>query len=327
MCKNIFAFHLMLVLLCLTHTANALEDFRKPSAAGTFYPAEPEVLKTKVGELIRDAKTPPDTGRMIACIMPDSAYGFSGAVAAHAVKNIQEGDYESVIVLGTSHFVKFENCTVPAVRSFMTPMGFLPLDGEAIGKLNYSPMFWTKAIRYSGTGHHTPIHEKEYSIEVVLPFLQARLGSFKLVPILVGDLSNPAQGLNIEPFNAAAEELQKIVSDKTLIVVSSNLTHYGKEYNYTPFRDDVSKNIDTIDKMALDIISKLDAPEFINYLKKTKNPIPGYGAILLLMRTLPPGTTARVVAQDRSANIANQSGSDSSVTFAAVQFFAPPKAE
>lgn len=315
--------YLAALLCCIS--AAGLEDFRKPVGGGTYYPTEPEVLKSKVESLIAEAKTPPDTGRMLACLMPDAAYGYSGAVAAHAVKNIKPDDYDRVIVLGSSHFVTIENCTTPAVRSFMTPMGFVPLDGEIIGKLNYSPMFWTKAIRYSGIANHTPLHEKEYSIEVVLPFLQAQLNAFKLIPILVGDLNSQGHGVNLETVSAAAEELQKIVNERTLIVTSTNLTHYGNEFNYTPFRDNIEENIKNLDSAALDLITKLDAAGFVNYLKKTRNPIPGHSAILLMLQTLPPGCTARVVAQDWSSNMLKIPGSDSNVSYAAIQFFAPDK--
>lgn len=313
----------LLGLLLIMPAVQGLEDFRKPVAAGTFYPADPETLKNKVESLITQASTPPDTGRMIACLMPNAAYGFSGSVAAHAVKNIQPGDYETIVVLGTSHYVTFENCTVPAVRSFMTPMGFVPLDEEKLDKLNYSPLFWTKAIRYTGSGHHTPIHEKEYSVEVVLPFLQSRLGIFKLVPVLVGQLNNQSQGINYETIESVSEALRKIIDDKTLIVASSNLTHYGQEYNYAPFRENIEQHRKELDDTALDLISKVDTKGFIDYLKKTKNPIPGYNAILLMMQSLPPGTTGRLVSQDRSSNMLKAGNSDSSVTYAAIQFFAP----
>lgn len=60
-------------------------------------------------------------------------------------------------------------------------------------------------------------HRDEHSLEVHLPFLQEVLGQFELIPIVVGD--------------ASADEVSEVLEmvwdgDSTLIVISSDLSHY-----------------------------------------------------------------------------------------------------
>jgi AmmeMemoRadiSam system protein B len=60
-------------------------------------------------------------------------------------------------------------------------------------------------------------HAQEHSLEVHLPFLQTVLGDFQLVPLAVGD-ADPEE---------VAEVLERLWGgEETLIVVSSDLSHY-----------------------------------------------------------------------------------------------------
>jgi hypothetical protein len=60
-------------------------------------------------------------------------------------------------------------------------------------------------------------HTDEHCLEVQLPFLQAVLGTFRLLPLLVGE--------------ATAAEVAEVLDtvwggDETLVVISSDLSHY-----------------------------------------------------------------------------------------------------
>ena len=68
----------------------------------------------------------------------------------------------------------------------------------------------------------------EHSVEVELPFLQAALGHFCLVPILVGDT-------DAELERAFAARLAKLADGRTLFVFSSDFSHYGPRFDYRPF--------------------------------------------------------------------------------------------
>jgi len=59
-------------------------------------------------------------------------------------------------------------------------------------------------------------HERDHAIEVELPFLQAIFGSLPIVPLLFG----------ITSARAVAAAIAEVWTDTTLLVVSSDLSHY-----------------------------------------------------------------------------------------------------
>jgi AmmeMemoRadiSam system protein B len=111
------------------------------------------------------------------------------------------------VVIGPAHFVPFHGIAVPGADAFRTPLGDVPLDRESLQTILDLPQ---------ARSTDRP-HEPEHAIEVELPFLQAVLGDFALVPLLVGDATG----------SAVAEILSWLWGDAaTLIVISSDLSHY-----------------------------------------------------------------------------------------------------
>ena len=110
------------------------------------------------------------------------------------------------MIIGPSHFFSFSGLAAPDVRAFATPLGDMPLDAGAIETIASMP----QAVITDEP------HEPEHAIEVELPFLQVVLGAVPIVPLLVG--------------RATAEEvagvLDRLWDEPTLVVVSSDLSHY-----------------------------------------------------------------------------------------------------
>jgi AmmeMemoRadiSam system protein B len=96
---------------------------------------------------------------------------------------------------------------IPGVEAFTSPLGTIALDREALAQLRRLPF-----VEVSDRAHAL-----EHSLEVHLPFLQSVLGSFDLVPIVVGDASPEEVAQLFETLWGGPE---------TLIVVSSDLSHY-----------------------------------------------------------------------------------------------------
>ena len=173
--------------------------------AGTFYPADPGRLARTVDDLIDAAPkigAPPPK----AVVLPHAGYRFSGAAAASAAASLIPGP-SRVIILGPSHRHAFKGIALPAADALQTPLGTIPLDAETTGQL----------LQHPDVNIVPEAFAAEHSIEVELPFLQRRLGDFRVVPLVVGDI--------------ARTRLTEIVDtvwggDETLIVVSTDLTHF-----------------------------------------------------------------------------------------------------
>jgi len=187
---------------------------RHPAVAGTFYPADPGVLRRLVRGYLEAAGAEPHRSEHAdrfpkAIIVPHAGYLYSGAVAASAYVRLRPGRdrIRRVVLLGPAHYHPFGGLALPAAEWFETPLGRVPLEAEAARDLARFPQ-----VRVSREAH-----APEHSLEVHVPFLQEVLEEFTLVPLVVGDA---------EP-DEVAEVLDRLWGGpETLIVVSTDLSHY-----------------------------------------------------------------------------------------------------
>jgi AmmeMemoRadiSam system protein B/AmmeMemoRadiSam system protein A len=184
---------------------------RSAAVAGAFYPRDPHELAQSVDLLLDDAGRglPAEVHTPKAVIAPHAGYIYSGPVAASIYARLAPaaGRIRRVVLLGPAHRVAVRGLARCGAARYETPLGTIPVDLEAEAKLADLPQVVTSP----------DAHALEHSLEVHLPFLQRALGSFLLVPLVVGQ--------------ASAEEVSQVLErlwggDETLIVVSSDLSHY-----------------------------------------------------------------------------------------------------
>jgi AmmeMemoRadiSam system protein B/AmmeMemoRadiSam system protein A len=181
---------------------------RPAAVAGQFYPAAPDVLERTVLELLqserRDRAPLPKV-----LVVPHAGYVYSGSTAARCYASIasEARRITRVVLIGPAHRVVLRGVAIPTVDAFETPLGRVPLDRASLARLANSP--------HVVASDHA--HAAEHSLEVQLPFLQCVLDRFWVVPMVVGDASP----------ESVAELLETVWGgDETLIVVSSDLSHY-----------------------------------------------------------------------------------------------------
>jgi AmmeMemoRadiSam system protein B/AmmeMemoRadiSam system protein A len=184
---------------------------RPPAVAGLFYPDRRDALDRALDDALVEARpvSPPARRPPKALIVPHAGYVYSGPVAASGYRRLEgvRGRIRRVVLLGPVHRVPVRGLALPGVDAFDTPLGRVPLDADAIAALADLPQVIVSAAA----------HAREHSLEVQLPFLQRWLGSFALVPLAVGDASA----------GEVAEVLERLWGDDaTLVVISSDLSHY-----------------------------------------------------------------------------------------------------
>jgi len=268
--------------------------------AGQWYPAEQAQLKADLESYF--AKAPEDLPENVrALIVPHAGYQYSGAVAAAAVKSVEGQDFSRVVVLGPSHSLPMENvASVPDATHYATPLGEALLDNEFIAALKQHPEFKT----IPGAD------EREHSVQIQIPLLQRVLEDFKLVPIVVGQLDEDAT-------REMGRILAGLIDDKTLVVVSSDFTHYGPRFRYTPFQDNVLENLKKLDLGAWETIAQKDLEAFCEYCGKTGATICGRHAIGVLLAMLPDDFQPHKIAYDTSANLTGDTANSVSYLSAA----------
>jgi len=180
---------------------------RPAAVANLFYPGDPEVLHNDIQHYLAAVSTVNTTPKAI--IVPHAGYIYSGPVAAHAYAQLRpiSSQITRVVLLGPCHRIPVEGLAVPSVDYFETPLGKIPLDHAAIDEILQLPQVQEFDLT----------HKQEHSLEVQLPFLQETLDHFSLVPVVVGD--------------ASTQSVQQVIDtlwggDETLIVISSDLSHY-----------------------------------------------------------------------------------------------------
>ena len=209
---------------------------RQAVVDGLFYPAAPGALRALVAGYLAGAGDDDDDDAARVhpklLITPHAGYEYCGAVAARAYALLgrrRDTLIRRVVLLGPAHRVAIGGLAAPEADAFETPLGEIPLDLAALAGLDDLP----QVIRSDR------VHEREHSLEVQLPFLQMLLGSFTLVPLVVGD--------------AGAEDVAQVLErlwggDETLIVISSDLSHY------LPY-----EQAQAIDRATVQRILRLDA--------------------------------------------------------------------
>ncbi len=293
--------------------AEAQEDGRavRPACvAGSWYPGDRAALTKLVDELVDKAKPPAVEGKPVAVISPHAGYRFSAPVAAAGYRALRGHAYKRVIVLAFSHrnAGRYQGVDVPKeLTAYETPLGQVPVDRLVCDAL----------AKKAGFESQPGLDRGEHSLELQLPFLQRVVGEFQLVPLHVGRMKD-------EDYFKAAEAILPSIDGETLLVASSDFTHYGANFGYYPFKDDVPKKIRELGESAAAPILKGDFDGFAEHLAETEDTICGRGPILLLLRILSmqAGAQGVLAAFDTSGNMTGDWSS--SVTYQSIVFTRRP---
>lgn len=247
---------------------NSAEDIRKPAVAGLFYPDSPIDLKVTVNDYLKFVREKKEFSEismdssddLFALIAPHAGYLYSGITAAYSYSMIRQKKYDTVVLIGPSHYSHFEGFALSYFKAFETPFGKVPLDLELINK------FYKKGNKIYD--FYNAAHIREHSLEVQLPFLQTVLDDFKIVPILISDQSytNCVRGAKI---------LTDVLSEyegNILTVVSTDLSHYHQE-----------NKAEILDQRFIELTEKMNAKHLSEKLDTGDTEACGGGAVVMML--------------------------------------------
>lgn len=283
-------------------------DVRPAAVAGQFYERMPVALDMQVAALLKAAVRPAVTGQLVAAVVPHAGYVYSGRCAASVYALVSTGAYERIIILSPSHHAAFSGISLPApgLKAYETPLGSVAIDKDVCDALRGR----------DGFGHAPGADTHEHAIEVQLPLLQKTAGSFRLVPLMCGQMTT-AQ------VEAAGKALAPYVGGRTLILASSDFTHYGPNYGFVPFARDVPAQLQGMLSRAADCVTGLDEEGFARHGRETGDTICGAMPIRVLMRALRESGTAVHGQVLSKATSGEMTGSyENSVSYAAIGFLA-----
>lgn len=194
--------------VCTTDCSFA-DAIRQPFYAGSFYSDQSSQLIVQIDSFLGILQSPSEGFPRIV-VVPHAGYAYSGATAARAYSLLAGSAYTRVVLIGVSHKYFFDTIAVDDSAAYRTPLGDIPVDLSFVTALTS----YDNRIRKNSL-----VHKDEHSLEVELPFLQRVLGDFSIVPILLSRDDGSMSEL-------LANVLTKLIDDNTLVVVSTDLSHY-----------------------------------------------------------------------------------------------------
>lgn len=231
---------------------------RKSAFAGKYYSADQKELQKQLNQCFLGDKGPgilpveKENINLKFMIVPHAGLKYSGQCAAWAYNELaQSKKPQTIVIIGSNH-----NSPISALSlsDFESPMGVAKNDIE----------FTKKLSEISKIGIDEGVHMSEHTIEMQIPFITYITPKSKIVPLIVTKESDYKKiALDIKE---VAIELNREI----LIVASSDFSHYGIKFNYTPFVSNPKENMYKLDKYIINEIMS-NKPESFLLAIKDKN--------------------------------------------------------
>ena len=248
--------------------------------AGTWYPGKEREIRA-FAEKWESACAGTASGDVPnVLVLPHAGWAYSGETAWTAVRMVRGAKFRRVVVLAPSHRAWIENRLVaPEADAVSTPLGEIKIDRDWLDRL----------ALVAPVSRNDRIHSAEHSTQIEYPLLQLALGNgFTIVPLIVGSFEPDQMGMCVRA-------LARLMDAETLLVISSDFTHYGDDFSYVPFGkgggEDVRRKVAASDDEAFGLMANGDADGFAAFIKRTGATICGHVPIELALRAFPKGTS------------------------------------
>lgn len=209
-------------------TALANTAIRAPEVAGRFYPRSRDACADLLGRCLAAARPSAGVAPKIL-VAPHAGWVFSGPIAgtAYAALRPRAAGITRVILLGPAHRVPFRGIATTSAEAWATPLGTVTVDWGALNSV----------LAMAGVTVLDAAFAEEHSLEVHAPFVQRAFPGAAIVPLLVGD--------------APAELVSRVVDrlwggPETLILVSSDLSHFHDQATARRLDDETAASIETL---------------------------------------------------------------------------------
>ena len=261
--------------------------------AGSWYPGTEREIRALAekwdGRIGRE--TEPGVEKPNILLLPHAGWAYSGEIAWRAMRLVRAAKFRRVVILAPSHRAWIENRLVaPEADAVSTPLGEIAIDKELLDRL----------ALVAPVARNDRVHAAEHSAQIEYPLLQLALGNgFSVVPLVMGSFGADQMAM-------CARALARLVDASTLLVLSSDFTHYGSDFSYTPYGtgggEDVRATVASVDAEAFSFVERRDADGFAAFVKKTGATICGHVPIELALRAFPEKAEIKRLAYATSSD-------------------------
>lgn len=241
--------------------------------------------------------------------MPHAGWICSGHVAAGVFRALAECAAPEVVVLfGAVHRWPGDRAAVDREGAWMTPLGAVPIATElADGLLANDRLFEDAPAAHAG----------EHSLEVQAPLVRHFFPQAEILPILV-----PANSLAVE-IGRAVGEMLLARSTSAVVVGTSDLTHYGPGYRFTPHgvgEAGLHWAREVNDRRMIDLIASLAEGEIVREAETHLNACGGGAIAATIAATCRLGGSRAVVVEHTTSQLVLRRASADAVGYVGVVF-------
>jgi AmmeMemoRadiSam system protein B len=233
---------------------------RRADFAGAWYPGSKTACIKAIEEFLEAAAPCPGPGEsLVGGIVPHAGWFYSGRIACNVIKCLSAAPTpDTCLIFGRHLHASSENFIMKEGR-WETPLGDLEIDADLAERL---------AADFPFTVETATLYEQDNTVELQLPFLKYFFPEIKIVPI-----GAPPRATSLQMGKRAAE-ISKSTGRETIVLGSTDLTHYGYNYAYTPKgvgKEAVEwvKNVN--DRQVVDLMLEMDGEGVIGLALKSHN--------------------------------------------------------
>jgi MEMO1 family protein len=192
---------------------------RKADFAGSWYPGSASGCEKEINKFLKEKTIPLSLGRSpVGGIVPHAGWFFSGSIACNVIKALDDSPPDVVVIFGM-HLHPNSPCYLMKEGAWDTPFGEILIDVTIAGELAKKfPFIIETADNYS----------LDNTIELQLPFIKYFFKDTKIIPIGVPPIKKSLE------IGISAVKLANHYGVSLKIIGSTDLTHYGLNYGFTP---------------------------------------------------------------------------------------------
>lgn len=195
-------------------------EVRRAEFAGSWYPGRKGDCLEVMEEFERSAfPCSKEKGMAVGGIVPHAGWYYSGRLAFSVFRCLAGTEADTCLIFGR-HLHSRSKSYIMKEGAWATPLGELPVDSELAERLSESFSFTVE-----GPGRF----EADNTIELQLPFIKYFFPDIHILP-----LGLPPTPSSIDAARAAVKEGLSL-GRRMVVIGSTDLTHYGPNYGFTPF--------------------------------------------------------------------------------------------
>ena len=233
---------------------------RRADFAGSWYPGRGSDCRQAIEELDQSALPCPSSGgEKVGGIVPHAGWYYSGRIACSVIKCLKNESKPDTIIIFGRHLHPGSKNYLMKEGGWATPLGDLEIDCELGDRL---------ASEFSFILETPSSYEQDNTIELQLPFIKYFFHDVKILPIGVRPSVDSIR------IGERVAEISELLDRSILILGSTDLTHYGNNYGFTP-KGVGDKAVEWVknenDKKVVDLMLQMDPEGVIRESMNNQN--------------------------------------------------------